>query len=58
MALPFFVGEISVLEVLFLFREPDVERKLDGQSGGPYTAKTEGLKQPRLGYFSCSHKYC
>ena len=23
-----------------------------------YTAKTEGLKQPRLGYFSCSHKFC
>ena len=23
-----------------------------------YTVKTEGLKQPRLGYFSCSHKFC
>ena len=23
-----------------------------------YTAKTEGLKQPRLGFFSCSHKFC
>ena len=23
-----------------------------------YTAKTEGLKQSRLGYFSCSHKFC
>ena len=22
------------------------------------TAKTEGLKQPRLGYFSGSHKFC
>ena len=22
-----------------------------------YTAKTEGLKQPRLGHFSCSHKF-
>ena len=23
-----------------------------------YTAKTECLKQPRLGYFCCSHKFC
>ena len=22
-----------------------------------YTAETEGLKQPRLGYFSCNHKF-
>ena len=26
--------------------------------GKAHTAKTEGLKQPRLGYFSCSHKFC
>ena len=52
----FIRNEIIIIVVKFNFTLTKHEH-FNVCGSNKYTEKTEGLNQPRLGYFSCSHKF-